>query len=179
MSQQELRGIDLQRISNSIYRCLANIRITQVIGSFIRSLMNMLDEFVHMVWKSSKLLCCDTMAKIAVETIDYGCEDRRIVGELRGDRCAIRLVLTPSFRKPLFMNPEKRTVQPGGAFEDTTLKWGLKLSNTKTGCRVSAFLKFSVKYICQLWLSDIELNQTSAFSDSYSRINSYLFTAGK
>jgi hypothetical protein len=34
------------------------------------------------------------------QTVDYGCEDREKVGELRGDIDAIWLVLTPSFTKP-------------------------------------------------------------------------------
>jgi hypothetical protein len=42
------------------------------------------------------------------------------VGELRGDIGAILYVLmTPTFRKPLFSPPKKRTVKPGDAFENT------------------------------------------------------------
>jgi hypothetical protein len=57
--------------------------------------------------------------------IDYGCEDRRKIGELRGDIGVIREVLTPSERKPRFLPPKKRTVQPGDAFEDTAVKPGV------------------------------------------------------
>jgi hypothetical protein len=56
---------------------------------------------------------------LAVSAIDYRCEDRKKVVELRDDIGAIRYVLTPSFRKPRSSPPKKRTVQPGDAFEDT------------------------------------------------------------
>jgi hypothetical protein len=42
------------------------------------------------------------------------------------------------------------------------LNRGLKLSNSKPGCRVSGLL-FFVKYIYQQWLHDIELIQMSVF----------------
>jgi hypothetical protein len=50
-------------------------------------------------------------------TLDYRCEDRNIVGMLRGDIDAIRWVLT--LPESPIITPKKRTVQPGNAFEDT------------------------------------------------------------
>jgi hypothetical protein len=52
---------------------------------------------------------------------DNRCEDRQKVGEKRGDIGAIRLVLTPSFRKPQSSpkkkkKKKKRTVKRGDAF---------------------------------------------------------------
>ncbi len=66
------------------------------------------------------------------------------IGEPRGDIGAIEQVLT-LFQKIPIITPTKRTIQPGDAFADTALSSrGLKLSNSKPGCRVSA-LHFVVK----------------------------------
>jgi hypothetical protein len=44
---------------------------------------------------------------LGVTSIDYRCEDRKKVGELRGDLGAIGKLLTPSnFRKPRSSPPE-------------------------------------------------------------------------
>jgi hypothetical protein len=60
-------------------------------------------------------------------SIDYRCEDRKNVGELRGDVGAVRWVLTPSFRKPRSSPPKNRTVQPGDAFEDIAFIPGFEI----------------------------------------------------
>jgi hypothetical protein len=44
--------------------------------------------------------------------IDYRSEERKLVGELRGDIGAIRKVLNLSFRKPRSSPHKKQTVQP-------------------------------------------------------------------
>ncbi len=49
------------------------------------------------------------------------------------------------FRKTPIITSKERTVQPGNAFEDTALSRGLKLSNSKPGCRVSALHLFVKK----------------------------------
>jgi hypothetical protein len=48
------------------------------------------------------------------------------------------------FQKTPIITPTKQTVQSEDAFEDTAFKRGLKLSNSKPGCRVSA-IHFFVK----------------------------------
>ncbi len=60
--------------------------------------------------------------------MDHRCEDRKKVGELRGEIVAIRYVLTPSFRNPQTSPRKKGTVQPGDAFEDTALKSGFEIA---------------------------------------------------
>ncbi len=62
----------------------------------------------------------ETAAPLA---IDYWYEDRKKIGEWRDDIDAIRYILTPSFRKLADQQPHnKRTIQPGEAFEDTFFK---------------------------------------------------------
>jgi hypothetical protein len=58
-----------------------------------------------------------------VGNIDYRYEDRKKVGELRGDIGDLGSGLNTSSRKP-WSSPQKKkeTVQPGDAFEDTDFK---------------------------------------------------------
>jgi hypothetical protein len=59
------------------------------------------------------------------------------------------------------------------------LSWGLKLSNSKPGCRVSALQFFVKKIHTTGGFLTVELNQKSVlFSASSTRINPS-FTAGK
>jgi hypothetical protein len=59
--------------------------------------------------------------KKVAQLIHHRCKDRKRWRVKRSDIGAIRIVLTPSFRKPRSPS-EKRTVQPGDAFEDTAFK---------------------------------------------------------
>jgi hypothetical protein len=56
----------------------------------------------------------------------YRCEDKTKVGELRGDIGALRKVLTSSSRRPVY-HPQKRTVQPGDAIEETAFNPGFEI----------------------------------------------------
>jgi hypothetical protein len=85
------------------------------------------------------------MRKKLISVVDYRFKDTWKVGELRSD---ILVSLDKSWL-PLSENPDqhpqrKRTIQPGDVFEDTALSLGLKFSNSKPVCRVSA-LHFFVK----------------------------------
>jgi hypothetical protein len=99
-----------------------------------------------------------------------------MIYELRGDTGAIRLVLTPPFRKPRSSPPQKRTNQPGDAFEDTAFKQGFEIVKFSNQV-VESQLFTSLRYIYPQWLSDIELSHGSAFAALYSKINP-CFTAG-
>jgi hypothetical protein len=76
--------------------------------------------------------------------MDHGCEHGTKVGESRGDIGAIREVLTPSFRKLRSSLPKNKPFSQGMHLKIPLLSQGLKLSNSKPGCRVSA-LHFFVK----------------------------------
>jgi hypothetical protein len=65
-------------------------------------------------------------------TIDYRCENRRKIDELRGDIGAIRYALNSSFRRPRSTPPKMRTVQPGEAFEGTAFKPGFDIIKFQT-----------------------------------------------
>ncbi len=62
---------------------------------------------------------------------DYRCDDRKNVGELRGDIDAItsRCALIPSFIKPRSSAPNEEIVQPGDVFEDTAFQQRFEMSN--------------------------------------------------
>jgi hypothetical protein len=75
--------------------------------------------------------------------IDYRCENRKKVGELRGDIGAIKKVLTP-FRKQWSSAQEIEPFSPEMHLTIPLLSRGLILSISKPGCRVSA-LHFFVK----------------------------------
>jgi hypothetical protein len=67
------------------------------------------------------------------------------VGKLRGDIVASRKVLTPySFRKLLSSTPRRKPFRQEMHVKIPLLTWGLKLSDSKRGRRVSA-LHFFVK----------------------------------
>jgi hypothetical protein len=64
------------------------------------------------------------------ELIDYGCEDIRKVGELKGDWGNIRYVLTPSIRKPGSSPPKNEPFSKEMHLKIQFLSRGLKLSNS-------------------------------------------------
>jgi hypothetical protein len=66
------------------------------------------------------------------------------VSELRGDIGAIRLVLTPSFRKPRSPPLKNEPSSQEMHLKIPLSSWDLKLSNSKPGCWASA-LHFFVK----------------------------------
>jgi hypothetical protein len=52
------------------------------------------------------------------------------------------------FQKTTIITPQKRTIQPGDAFEDTDFMPGFEIVNiSKPGCRVSTGLHFFVRYM--------------------------------
>jgi hypothetical protein len=67
--------------------------------------------------------------------IDYGCEERKEDGDLKGNIGAIKQVLTLPFRKS---PPKNKTFIQEMHLKIPLLGLGLKLSNSKPGCRVSA-----------------------------------------
>jgi hypothetical protein len=67
------------------------------------------------------------------------------VGMFRGNIGAIRQVLTSSFRKPRSSPSKNELFSQEMHLKIPLLSRGLKLSNSKPGCRVSA-LHFFVKY---------------------------------
>jgi hypothetical protein len=69
--------------------------------------------------------------------MDYRCEDRKKIGELRRYTSAVRWVLTPSFRKPLSSSPNNKPFSQEMHLKIPLSSQGLKLSNSKPGCRVS------------------------------------------
>ncbi len=81
----------------------------------------------------------------ALVTIDYRCEDRKKVGEMRGDICTIidTSWLSPS-ENPDHHLPKNEPFSQKVHLRIPLLSRGLKLSNSKPGCRVSA-LHFFVK----------------------------------
>jgi hypothetical protein len=76
--------------------------------------------------------------------IDYGCEDRKAVGKLRDYIGVIRYVLTLSLRKSRSSLQKHEPFIQEIHLKKPLLSNGLKLSNSKPSCRVSA-LCFSVK----------------------------------
>ncbi len=84
---------------------------------------------------------CGCFVQVAIITIDYRCEDRQEVDELRGDiGDVIRYILTPTFRKSRSLpskkkkNTKNRAIQQGDALTIQYLSLGIKLSNSKRGC---------------------------------------------
>jgi hypothetical protein len=61
-------------------------------------------------------------------SIDYRCEDRKKVGELRGGTCSchVRSLVSPFQETPIII-PKNQTVQPGDTFEDTDFKPGFEI----------------------------------------------------
>jgi hypothetical protein len=60
------------------------------------------------------------------------------------------------------LKKEKKTVQSGDAFEDTPLKPDFEIVKIPNQVVLVSAIHISVKYIAK-WLSDVELNQVSAF----------------
>jgi hypothetical protein len=77
-------------------------------------------------------------------TIDVKTEKK--LGDLRGDIGAIRYVLAHSFRKSRPSPPKNERFSQEMNLKIPFLSRGLKLSNSKPGCRVST-LHFFVKWI--------------------------------
>ncbi len=104
-------------------------------------------------------------------TIDYRCEDRKKVGELKCDGGV--------FQKTPMITPKEWTVQPGHAFKDTAFKPLFKNVKLQTRLYIVTLLLFFWNRYHQ-WLPDIELVQNCAFFKiaSDSRINPR-FTVGK
>ncbi len=74
-------------------------------------------------------------------------------------------------QKTRIITPNKQTVQPGDAIEDTAFKpgvWNCQIINQVVESQLFTFL--SNRY--HQWLSDIELTQIRACSASYFRMNS-------
>jgi hypothetical protein len=75
-------------------------------------------------------------------------------------------VLGPLDRTSLLLSenpddhPHKRNLQPGDSFEDTAVKPGLKLSNSKPDCRVLALCEINIPKKRRF---DIELIHVSMF----------------
>jgi hypothetical protein len=67
---------------------------------------------------------------LLVPLIDFRCENRKVVGELRGDIGAICKDLTPSFRKRL-ASPQRKPFSQEMHLKTPLLSEGLKLSNSK------------------------------------------------
>jgi hypothetical protein len=67
-----------------------------------------------------------------------GVETEKKVDELRGDIGAIRQGLTPSFRKPQSSPPKNKPLSQEMHLKIPLSSHGLKLSNSKPGCKVSA-----------------------------------------
>jgi hypothetical protein len=63
--------------------------------------------------------------------MDYRCNDRKRVGELRVDIGVVRKVLTPSFRKARSSPPENEPLSQEMYLKMWLLSRGLKLSNSK------------------------------------------------
>jgi hypothetical protein len=76
-------------------------------------------------------------------------ETENKVGELRGDVVAIRSVLTPSVRGSDHHPPKNEPFSQEMHLKIPLLSRGLKMSNSKPGCIVSA-LHFFVKQIPSL-----------------------------
>ncbi len=76
--------------------------------------------------------------------IEYRCEDRKKVRELRADIGAISQVLTPSFRKPRSSPPKNEPFSQEMHLKIPLLSRGLKSSSSKPVCRISA-IHFFVK----------------------------------
>ncbi len=66
------------------------------------------------------------------------CDDRQEVGELGAEIGAISEVLTLSFTKPLSSPPETEPFSQKMHLKIPLSSRGLKLSNSKPGCEVSA-----------------------------------------
>jgi hypothetical protein len=76
--------------------------------------------------------------------MDYRFEKRIKVGVLRGDINATRLALTPPFRKHGSSTKKKKPIILEMHLNTPLSSRGLKLSNSKPGCRVSG-IHFFVK----------------------------------
>jgi hypothetical protein len=75
---------------------------------------------------------------------DYRCEDKKRVGESRGEISAVNYVLTPSCRKPKSSTPKSEPFSQEMHLKIPLLSRGLISSNFKPGCRSSA-LHFFVR----------------------------------
>ncbi len=75
---------------------------------------------------------------LILRTIDYGCEYSQKCQKLRGDIGVISYVLTFSYRKPRSSTPKNKPFSQEMHLKIPLLSRGLKLSNSKTSCRVSA-----------------------------------------
>ncbi len=75
-------------------------------AAFLPSFGSSVFEYFHII-SSSDTQRRRTLTILEVTTIDYRCEDqKKKIGELRVDICAICKVLTPSSRKPQSTHPE-------------------------------------------------------------------------
>ncbi len=112
-----------------------------------------------------------------INTIDYSCEDRKKVGELRGDIWCHLIGLDSLFQKTSIITPQKTNRSARRCVWRYCFKagvWNCQILNQVVESQL--FTSLWNRY--HQWLFDIELIQVSAFSASYSSINS-CFTAGK